>query len=107
MMTDEEMYAEARRLIKISITSFIVSFLIGTLLIWMHVNMNLKHGMDIITTGFLFTVIAFFFNSVIYLNTIVCASRCSKYRSRLLLSSLLLLCNLPIANYYLKIFLNH
>lgn len=98
MKKQEELNLEAQRLIKTSVLSFSLSFIIGTAILLIYHRCEDPDGM--IITGFLFVIAAFITNTILLINNIINLSRNKEYRRQLLLASLLLLLNLPISIYY-------
>ena len=98
MKQQAEIDKEAQRLIKTSIISFSVSFIIGTLILQIYHRSEDPDAS--IITGFFFVVAAFFTNTILLINNLINMGKSREYRRKFFFASLLLLLNLPISVYY-------
>ncbi|WP_412984206.1 hypothetical protein [Pontimicrobium sp. IMCC45349] len=79
----------------------IVSFIIGTIILILHIY--LKDEIGIMIIGLYYTIAAFFINAILFLSLIIAAFIKEKYRKQLAASAGILLVNIPIAFIYILI----
>jgi hypothetical protein len=103
-MTQEETETEAKNNILIAQRAFIWSLGIGTALMFVFL---ISEWDMLLIIGFLYVVIAILFNLIVFLNNIIFLTIHRERRLTLLLNTLLLLLNIPIAILYLSILFNH
>ncbi len=103
-MTKEETETEAKNNILIAQRAFIWSLGIGTALMFAFI---ISEWDMLLIIGFLYVVIAILFNLIVFLNNIIFVTIHRERRLTLLLYTLLLLLNIPIAILYISILFNH
>lgn len=84
-----------KTLIKSRRITAILSFVLGTGFLAIHLSI-----VNLLLSGFIYTLIAIFINSVIFLSLLISATLSIKFRFELIKTSRIMLINIPIAFLY-------
>jgi len=102
---EEDEQVAVTRLMRISLLSFLLSLIIGSVIFFAY-QARITDEWDIILTFFIYFIIAFFVNTIILINLFIGACLFKAHRTKLLLRCGLLLLNWPIAIYYFLTVIN-
>jgi len=100
MISNKNDLQDAHQLVRTSVICFAASFIIGTTLF---AAFQFTDELLLLAIGFVYVIAAFIANIIVLINNIISICSSPAGRQELLLSSALLLLNLPVACFYFSL----